>query len=156
MSLELFKKDAGLDFKIVPYKGTGPAAAALLGKHVDVLALTYVALLPYVKSGEMRILAVTDQAPGGSVPTIMEAGYPRARMSLTQGYMISPNTPKPIFEKIVQTFEQVEKKPALVKKLAEIGITPIYRSGPEYSKFMKEKLVMTAKYLKELNITPGN
>jgi tripartite-type tricarboxylate transporter receptor subunit TctC len=156
VSLELFKKDAGLDFKIVPYKGTGPAVAALLGKHIDMLALTFVALLPYVKSGEIRSLAVTDQAPGGSIPTIMEAGYARARMSLTQGYMVPANIPKPIYERLVRSFEQVEKKPALVKKLEDIGITPIYRNGSDYAKFMKEKLVTTSKYLEELNITASN
>lgn len=152
LSFEKFRKDAAINIKIVPFKGTGEVISALLGRHIDMLLLTHVGLLPYTKSGEARVLAVSDAVPDSDLPTLADAGFEQDTMATSNGFFVSAKTPKPIYDKLVSTLERVAKNPELVKKWKGIGITPIYRNPAAYSKLLHEKWQIAAKLINELGL----
>lgn len=152
LDFELFKKVAGVNIKIVPYKGTGEAVASLLGKHIDMMVLTYVGFLPYLKAGDARVLATTQKVPGSNLPTIAEAGYPQVNIHMLSGFFLSAKTPKVIYEKHVAFFEKVVKDPDVLKKLENSGILPLFKTSKEFMTELKERWVITSKLLEELGM----
>jgi tripartite-type tricarboxylate transporter receptor subunit TctC len=155
LSLELLKKYAEMDIKVVPYKGVPDAIAALLGKHIDMLVLIYVGFLPYVKSGEARILAVSDPVPDTTIKTLQEAGFPQSGFRATDaflGFHVSSNTPKPIYEKLVLAFERIAKIPEFAMKLDNIGLIRKYKNPAELKEFMKEKWLVYSEGLEQLGL----
>jgi tripartite-type tricarboxylate transporter receptor subunit TctC len=149
---EIFKRDAGVNIKLVPTTGTGPGFAALLGKHVDMLVISYIAFLPYVKSGEVKLLAAGASIPGSSIPNFAEAGYPKASMPRFDGFYASAKTLKPIYEKLVLSFKNVANNPDLRRKLENIGLIPAYKSPAECTDSLKEKWATYSKLIDDLGL----
>jgi tripartite-type tricarboxylate transporter receptor subunit TctC len=116
----------------VPAKGGAPAATSLLGKHVDLASVMYNAGAPYVKSGDMRILAATDkigQEPG--VPTYKEKGFPEcAGLGSWQGFLGPANLPRPIVEQVSNATRKVIQMPSVKKALEDAGFT-VEHIGPD-------------------------
>ncbi len=152
LAFEVFRKGADINVKLVPYKGTGEAIAALLGKHIDMLALSYVGFSPYIKSSEVRILAVTDSVPAASIPTLSEMGYSQVQMGIYNTFFVSPHTPKPIYDRLVRGFERVAKNPDLGKKWEGIGLIPTYKNPVEYNNYLKQKWEVVSKLVDELGL----
>lgn len=99
MAAELFKYRTGINLAHVPYKGGGPAAAAVLGGEVQVMFGTFASLLPHTRSGRLRGLAVTgakrsQHAP--ELPSVAESGFPGFEMIAWLGLLAPANTPQPI------------------------------------------------------------
>jgi len=155
LHLELLKKYSGMDINVVPYKGVPDAIAALLGKHIDMLVLIYVGFLPYVKSGEAKILVVSDSVPNTTLQTLQEAGFPQPGFRATDaflGFHVSSNTPKPIYEKLVLAFERIAKIPEFAVKLNNIGLIRKYKNPAELKEFMKEKWLVYSEGLEQLGL----
>jgi tripartite-type tricarboxylate transporter receptor subunit TctC len=152
LNFELFKRAAGINIKIVPYKGTGEAVAALLGKHIDMMVLTYVGFLPYIKSGEARALAVTQKIPSSSIPTISEIGYPQVKINNLNGLFAIPKTPKAVFDKLTPLLEKVIKDPGIAKKLENTGLITQYRTPTEFTEELRERWTIMPKLLEELGL----
>lgn len=155
ITAELFIKYAKVDIKIIPYKGNPDRTAALLGKHIDSTFCTYVALLSNVISGEARILAATRSIPGTTIQTFAEAGFPQPEFPGIGGFLsfqVSINTPKPIYEKLVLSFERVAKNPEFAMKLDNLGLIRTYRNPAEFKEFMKETWLTNSKVLEQLGL----
>jgi tripartite-type tricarboxylate transporter receptor subunit TctC len=152
LDLEIFRKAADVNIKIVPYKGPGEGAAALLGRHVDMIVFMYTTLLPYVKSGEARYLAAGASIPGSSIPTFAEAGFPRTTLPRYNAFFVSAKTPKPIHEKLVLAFKRVSTNPELIKKWETLGLFPDYKSPAEYTSIMKNKWDAYSKLIDDLGL----
>jgi len=145
--LDVFKMH-GVDVIAVPAKGGGPAATALLGKHVDLAICMYNAAIPHVKSGAFRILAVTDkmaQEPG--VPTFPEKGFPEAAgLGSWQGFVGPANLPKSIQDKFTAATRKVLQMPSVKKALEDAGYTIYYKSPDE----LREKMASDYKDLEKI------
>lgn len=152
LNVELFKKAANIDIKIIPYKGTGEAIAALLGGHLDMMVLTYVGFLPYVESDQARILAITKKFPDTNIPSISEVGYPQVRMDILMGFWVSSDVPEPIYEKLVAVFTKVLNHPDISKKLQERGILFEFSKPADFTNDLKERYDMTTELVKELGL----
>jgi len=100
LDFERFRKAAGVNMKLVPYKGTGEGVSALMGRHIDMLLLSYTAFLPYLKSGEVRLLAIGETVPGSSTQTFDQAGYPGTTFPRVNGFYVTAKTPLPIYENL--------------------------------------------------------
>ena len=148
---ELFRKASGINVKMVPYKGPGEGVAAFLGRHVDMLVLSYVSFSPYVKSGEARLIAVGNPVPGSSIPSFADAGYP-AEFPRMNAFYVSAKTPQPIYEKLVSSFKRVVTSPEVTKKFESVSLIPGYRSPDEFSQFMKPKWDAYAVLMDELGM----
>lgn len=153
LKVEKFKKVAGINVKIIPMPRVPELVSALIGKHIDLMGLSYAGSHPYIKSGEIRVLFSNFRIPGQSAPTLAEAGYPDAgTVVIRNAFSVSAKTPKPIYEKLVVTFERVAKKPDLHKKWEAMGIMPDYMSPAEFNADMKKKWDNEANLMEELGL----
>ena len=115
-SAELLKSRAGIDILLVPYKGSGPAVTDLIGGQVDLMLDATSVVMPYVKSGRLRAIAVTRSARLAVLPdvqTFEEAGLKGFDASGWQGVFAPAGTPADIVAKL---------SGALMKTLAEADV----------------------------------
>lgn len=128
MATELFKHMTGTDFVHVPYKGSGPAMADLLGGRVQVMFENIATGLPHVKSGKVRALAVTGRARNPSLPdlpTVAESGVP--------GYAAEPwytlsaprGLPPEVLKKLNADLNTVIRSPELAARWDALGVMPL-------------------------------
>jgi tripartite-type tricarboxylate transporter receptor subunit TctC len=126
LSTALFLKRAGVEATNIPFRGTGPAMTALLGGQIDFMFGNASDVMPFADSGKLKILGVAaaqrlKQLP--NVPTIGET-YPNTAMPSWNGVMAPARTPKPVVDKIAAQVIAAAKDPAIVEKLARLGLEP--------------------------------
>ncbi|MHC8943647.1 Bug family tripartite tricarboxylate transporter substrate binding protein [Advenella incenata] len=125
---ELLKKMAGISLLHVPYKGSGPAITDLIGGQIDVFFDNEPSILPFIKSGKVKVLAVTGRTRSANLPnvqTMEELGY--------KGFVIEPwfaigapaGTPEPVIQRLNAAFNHALKDPAVISKLNQSGIGAI-------------------------------
>jgi tripartite-type tricarboxylate transporter receptor subunit TctC len=115
---------AGLQALHVPYRGGGPAVAALLGAQVDFYFGNSADLLPHAKDDNIRILGVSTpkrmpQLP--DVPAVNEM-IPGFEMAAWQGFLAPAHTPQPIINRLENEISSIAKEPGITKKLATAGV----------------------------------
>ena len=150
-AFELFRKNSGINVKMIPYKGPGEGVAAFLGRHVDMLVLSYVSFSPYVKSGEARLLAVGNPVPGSGIPSFADEGFPPEFPRVSAFYVVS-STPKAIYDKLLTMFKRVVTNPEVMKKFENVGLIPGYRSPEDFDQFMKPKWDAYSSLVNELGM----
>ena len=126
---EMLKAVSGADLLHVPFNGSAPSLAALIGGQVQVAVDTVVASTPFVKSGKIKAIAVLSPARSSllpDVPTVAESGYPGFDMSTWFALMAPANLPAPIRTKLEATLASVMASPELQKKLNNLGLIPAY------------------------------
>jgi tripartite-type tricarboxylate transporter receptor subunit TctC len=119
----------GVDLKIVPQQGDGQSVTAVLGGHVDMVIGSPAALLPHVKTGDLRAIATFGEARDpllADVPTAKEEGFPIVATPWT-GIAAPKATPAEVLVKLRQVFEAVMKDPEFVAAMDKLGerVTPI-------------------------------
>jgi len=126
----------GIDLTHVPVKGGGPAATTLLGKHVDSGSYLYSAALPYIKSGDMKMLVSTDKIEERpEVPTYRQKGYPEAQgLGSWQGFFGPGNLPNPIRDQLAESVKKVILMPSIVNTLKKAGFGVEYMGADELVK----------------------
>lgn len=112
----------------VPYKGSLPALQDLLGGRLDLMYDYTVTLLPHIKSGRLRALAVMGpkRLPAlPDVPTIAEAGFPGLESSSWSGIVVPAGTPEAVVKKLSQAMNLALTDPALIAPFEQIGSQPL-------------------------------
>ena len=152
---ELFKSTAGIDMQAVYFKGAGPAAAAVLGGHIDFIMAAFGTLLPHVKSGKLAALAVSS--PGrvpqlASVPAIAES-YPGYEAQLWGGIVVRAGTPPDIIRRlnaeVVKALADSEVRRAFENQGNEVvGSTP-----EAFDKWIVEESHKWGRLIRERRIT---
>ena len=136
MAAELLKSVAGLDIRHIPYKGAPAAIPDLLGGRVTMIFSTTVAVLPLVREGKLRALAVTSlrrSSAAPELPTIAESGYPGFEVTLWQGLLAPARTPAAIVRKIHLETVKALTHPDLRAKFADLGLETIGNSSAEFA-----------------------
>lgn len=157
LNTEKFKLEAKVDFNLVPYKGSGEAITDVIGGRVDTYFAPISAGLPFVQSGKARALAVTTarraaQLP--SVPTMAEAGVPKFEFILWFGLWGPAGVPAPIVNKIYTDFNRALADPAVRERLMTLGNDTMNMTRPEFSKFVRQEVAVTARIFKAAGIKP--
>ena len=153
---ELFQLLTGAKITHVPYKGSGPAVVDLLAGHVSMNFDTMPPVLPHIKSGRMRALALTTpkrspQLPG--VPTMIEAGFKGFDMTNWYGIMAPAKTPRDVVMKLNAEANRIMALPDAKGKLEEAG-TQLDPGTPEqFAKFLNSEIAKYAKLVKAANVT---
>lgn len=130
---EMLKKMAGIDMTHVPFKGSGPALTALMGKHVDMSFAAIQGAVARVRSGELRALGVDGTERAAVLPdvrSIREAGFPEYGMSNWMGVFAPPQMSSELITQIRNAFVETLKAPEVRKVLVDDGQT-IVGSTPE-------------------------
>ncbi len=143
MTAELFKSMAGgLDIAHVPYKGTAPALADLLGGQVEMMCDNLGVSLPHVRSGKLKALGVAskNRFPGlPDVPALAET-LPGFEAIAWFGIVGPPKTPSAIADKVAAGVAEALKKPEVQKRLEALSAQPMGLTPAETSAFMKEEI----------------
>ena len=136
LAAELFKSMAKLDIQHVPYRGATPAITDLLGGRVTMFFGNIAPLVPLVREGKLRALAVTSAKRFGAVPelpTMIEAGFPGFEAVAAFGLMAPTGVPQAIVNKIHQDHVKALGPADLRKKLADVGMEVIASVRPRNS-----------------------
>jgi tripartite-type tricarboxylate transporter receptor subunit TctC len=136
LAAEYFKVQAGIDLVHVPYKGSAPARADLVGGHVSMYFSSLPPAISLVKDGKLRALAVTGLKRSPifpELPTIAEAALPGFEAVLHYGIVAPAGTPKPIVTKLNGALRQAVMSDDLKHKLAADGTEPLASTPEEYA-----------------------
>ncbi len=139
---ELFKLQAGIDIVHVPYRGAMPALTDLVGGRTEMMFATSASVLPFIRSGRLRALAVTTAKRSAAVPdlpTIAESGYPNFEATTWHGLVAPAKTPAPIIDKLAQTTDAVLKEPDVQKRLDSLGVEISGDTPAEFAAYIKSE-----------------
>ena len=139
----------------IPYKGTGPAVAALVGGQIDLFFATTPPLLGQIRAGKVTPIAVAGNQREKllpDVPTFVELGYPAIQLTNWFGVFGPRNIPAPVLNKITTDVTAALRDPAVVKQLEDQGLTPRPLAGAEFAKFISSEMSKYAPIIKAANI----
>jgi len=156
VSGELFKMMAGVNMTHVPYRGSAPALADLLGGQVQVMFDTMPASIEYLRAGKLRPLAVTTATRSESLPDIPTVadfvlGY---ESSAFYGVAAPTNTPAEIIDKLNKEINAALADPRTNARLVALGGTPFTGSPAEFGKLIADETEKWAKVVKFAGIKP--
>lgn len=135
---EMFNGAAGIQAQHVPYRGTAPAMQDLIAGRIDYF-FDGVGIVPFVKTGKVRALAVADsrrlpQLP--DVPTMAEAGYPGVEVTAWFGLVAPAGTPRAVLARLNAEFVKAGRDPELQRQLADTGIRVVTGTPEAFATFM--------------------
>jgi tripartite-type tricarboxylate transporter receptor subunit TctC len=142
LACELLKSEAKIDVLHVPYKGAAPAVSDLLGGQVQMGIFDVPVVLPHIKSGKFRALAVTSakRVPTlPDVPTTAEVGYPRVISDNWYGLVAPAGTPPAVQKRIHEAAVAALRSPQLIEQFAKVSGIPAPATQEEYAKFLGEE-----------------
>ncbi len=132
-SAEMFKQAAGIDILHVPYQGSGPARAAIMGGHVPLVSAAYTTFAALFQSGDLVPLVTTAPqrlAALPNVPTLAERGYGAATLNIWMGFFAPVKTPDAVVATLSASLAAAVKDPAMVAAIEKSGMVLDYRDGP--------------------------
>lgn len=157
LSMEKFKQMAGIDITHVPYKGSAPAVTDLIGGHVQMMFDNISNVLPHVKSGKLKALAVTTLARSPltpEVPTVIEAGVSGYEVGVWFGIAAPGGTPKPIVDKLNAEIVKILRMPDVKEKFAAQGVDAVGGTVEQLQAHLQAQRTMWAKVVKDAGVTP--
>lgn len=155
LSAELFKSMTGVDMVHVPYKGGGPAVTALLGGQVQLNFATIPSVLPYVRAGKLRAVAVTTsrRSPAApDVPTIAESGVPGYDHGPWNGMLAPAKTPKAVIARLNAEVARIVHMPEAKAVLVHEGAEPVGNTPEEFAAIIRTETAKWAKVIKAAGI----
>ena len=155
MGTELFKMMAGIDFKIVQFKGGGPAMIDQLGGHSQFSLGSLIQTLPHIQSGKFRILGtggLKRSAILPDVPTIAEAGVPGYEATNWWGILAPAGTPAPIVDRLNKELKALLASDEVKKLFLNEGAEVDYLGPAEFGPFIEREITKWGKVVKEANI----
>jgi tripartite-type tricarboxylate transporter receptor subunit TctC len=136
---EMFAAAAGIKLQHVPYRGGGPAMQAVMTGEIPMSFVDTVVALPFVRSGELRALAVTTEgrlAQTPDVPTLAESGMPGLNASSDFAMFAPANTPEPIIRRLSQAVMEGLRAPELRDRLLVMAMEPVAGSPEEFPAYL--------------------
>ena len=155
LSAELFKSMAGVDLLHVPYKGTGQAVTDLLAGHVNLMFAPAQTVMPYVREGRLRALALTGSRRSETLPdlpTVAESGLPGYQAVGWFGLLAPAATPKATVAKISADANRVLAEREVREKMLGLGADPSGDTPEEFARFIRDDQAKWSKLMKEAGI----
>jgi tripartite-type tricarboxylate transporter receptor subunit TctC len=154
---ELLKLAGGISITHVPYKGSAPAIADLLGGHVELAFDTIPVTLPQVKAGRLRALAVT--MPGRSplvpdVPTMEEAGLKGFVAGTWFGLLAPAKTPTSLVDRLSREVAKILRATDVEAAFAERGIEPVGNTPDEFRAFIDAQAKVMLRVAEQAGLKP--
>ena len=155
MSMELLKTMTGIDLVHIPYTGGGPAVIAAVGGQVQLNIGTTVGVLPHVRSGRLRALAVTTAARSPAapeIPTFAESGVPGYDHGPWNGLFAPAKTPPALIAKIHAEVARALNSTQIRKVFANEGVEVVASRPDEFAAVIRAELAMWPKVVKAAGI----
>lgn len=135
LAMETLAARAGGDFVHVPYRGSGAAVTALISGDIDMALLPAAAVMPFVKDGKLRAVAVASAKRSPSLPdlpTLSEAGLADVQADAWVGFIAPAKTPPAVVAKLHELIVQILAEPAIKEKLRDRYMDPVGNSPAEF------------------------
>jgi tripartite-type tricarboxylate transporter receptor subunit TctC len=148
---------SGVKFNHILYKGSGPVVAGLLGGEIQVGVLDSPAVVPQVKAGKLKALAVTTARRSSAlpdVPTIAESGYPGYDAPIWTALMAPKGVPEPVLARLRTAVADILKDKDFIDKLNAQGMDPGNADAPALAKRIESDIARWASVAKSANIKP--
>jgi tripartite-type tricarboxylate transporter receptor subunit TctC len=155
LTMEMFKRAAGIDIQAIPYRGDAPLNTALVAGEVDVAVVPLAAIVPHVQSGAIRALAVSSAQRSAlmpDVPTLSEDAVPGFEASGWQGWFVPAKTPPEVVAAIHREVAKIVGDPAMAKRLLAIGNEPVGSSPDAFAAKFRDDVARFAKVIKDAGI----
>ena len=152
LSMELFKSLTGIDAVHIPYKGSAPAVTDLIGGQVDLMFDNVPNVLPQVKAGKLRALAVSSRERSPFVkdlPTVAETGVPGFEVSVWFGVVAPAGTPQPVIAKLNAEINAILKLPEIRQSFNNQGVETAGGTEAEFAAFIAAQTTKWAKVVKD-------
>ncbi|HEY6824367.1 MAG TPA: tripartite tricarboxylate transporter substrate-binding protein, partial [Steroidobacteraceae bacterium] len=157
LAAELFGLATGTRFNHIPYKGSAPALADLLGGQLTFMFDTVITSVPQIRSGKLRAFAVSSAKRASSlpeVPTMQEAGFPGFDMSQWQGVLAPAGTPRAVVQRLNAEIVKAMHAPDVHERIAVQGGNEIVTGTPEeFGALIRAELERYAKLIREAKIS---
>ena len=155
MSMELLKSTLKLDMVPIHYKGDGAAIIDVIGGQVPMLTSSISALMPYVRSGKLRGVAVTSlkrSTVAPEFPTIAESGLQNFEVITWFGLLAPAATPKDVVSRLNAEVVQSVSLPAVKEQLTKMGFEIVANTPEQYAVFLREENVKWGKVVRDLGL----
>ncbi len=155
LSMELFMRMTDTKMTHIPYKGSAPATLAMLSGEIDALYDNIPNVLPQLKAGKMKAIAVTGTQRSvlfPSVPTVAESGVPGYEVNVWFGMQLPAGTPKPLVERMNRDIVRVLKEPEVIKKFRDQGVEVIASTPAAFSQLLQSEVVKWTQVIRDANI----
>jgi len=149
---ELFKTMAGVDIVHVPYKGAQPALTDLIAGHAQLMFATSASVIPYMKAGRLRALAVTTAQRSPSVPdlpTVAEAGLPGFEATTWHGVVVPAATSPALVQRLNQDINAALKEKDLSERLAGLGAEVVTGTPREFADYIAREIPRWSKVVRD-------
>jgi tripartite-type tricarboxylate transporter receptor subunit TctC len=158
LSMELFKGLTGTRMVHVPYKGSAPVLADVMGGQISLTMDNIPVYLPHAQAGKIRALAVssarrTPAAP--EIPTAEEAGVPGLVAVSWFGLVAPARTPKAIVSRLAQETARILKLPDVHKRINELGAEPVGGTPQEFATFIQSEIRKWRKVIQDAGVRIG-
>jgi tripartite-type tricarboxylate transporter receptor subunit TctC len=156
LAAELLKSAAGLDLVHVPYRGGGPAVAAMLAGDVSFYFSSLPAALSHIKNEQLRGLAVTslkrwEAAP--TIPAVAEFGFPGFEAVTWIGIVAPAGTPPPIVLKLNALITETMRDPEIAEKVRTLGAEPLTSTPEELAAYIRSEIKKWSQVVRDAGIT---
>ncbi len=151
-----FEAMGGVQLLHVPYKGSGPLVTDLLGGQITMSFDTITPVLPHIRAGKLRALAITTNKRSPAlpdVPTLDEAGLKGFNLGTWFGVMAPVGTPKEIVVRLNTELLKIIRSPEFKKRMDDIGAEPIGNTPEQMGQQIKEDTERFAKLVKDAKVT---
>jgi len=157
MAIELFARAAGIDLQHIPYRGGSPAITDTIGGQVPLVAVNALEVLPHVRSGRLKVLAVLSpnrSANFPEVPTIAESGFPGFEASVWYGLVAPVATPKPIVTRLHAEVQKALQSKEVRERMTGVGGEVVPGSAEMFANLIHTERVRYDKLVRDANIQP--
>jgi tripartite-type tricarboxylate transporter receptor subunit TctC len=140
---EMFKSAAGVDMVHIPYKGGGPALAAVMGGEVQCTFANLSVALPQVKGGKVKAIAVTSARRATALPdlpTLAESDVPGFEATASVGMLAPAGTPRALVLRLNQDVHRVVYEPAMREQLLARGLEIALSTPEEYARYIRSEI----------------
>ena len=157
LTIELLNQVTGMKAVHVPYKGSGPAINDTVGGQIDMVFTGYATVAGLIKSGKLKVLAVTSPRRMGELPqvgTVAEAGFPGFESWIAQAVFAPQGTPPETVRRLNQAIATVLRQPEVREQLRAQALEPLDNTPEEFATWVKKQTAQWAKVIRDGGIQP--
>ena len=156
LAVELFAMTTGTVMTHIPYKGVALALTDLMSGQVQLAFSSAVSMLPQVKAGKLRAIAMTGAKRSQAIPdipTVAEAGVPGYETGSWYGIVAPAKTPRPVIERLSREIAAVTRSAEISGRLVDEAVIPIGSTAEEFDAHIRRELARWAKVIAKARIS---
>jgi tripartite-type tricarboxylate transporter receptor subunit TctC len=151
----IFQALTGVKLTHIPYKGSGPAIVELLSGRDVALSFASMTIVPHIKTGKVRALAITSTSRSGAlpdVPTAAEAGLKDFLVDTWNGVFVPVGTSREMIMLLNSEIGRILRRPDVLEALAALGVSPTGGTPEQFAATIREDLVRWGKVIRDVGI----